>query len=443
MKPKLKIAGLVLADIILIHLAEILTFLVRYLGHIPDKNIKAYYSMAIFLTVIKVAGFYVFGLYRRDRHRTYVDIFYLTLLAVSVSSVVIVAWTFYWRVFAYPRTVLAISWLFNILLVGGFRSMLRAFPRGPKHPRRVVVVGGGNEAKAIVKDIEIYTPDEYQVVGMLEWVTTAGASKEITDSMDGLNPDIMILTHPELPERETLKLIESCVSQGVEVAIHPNLYEVLIGRVEIKEVAGIPLIEIRTEPLEGWQRLLKRVFDLVVTVPAIIILTPFWLLVPLLIRRGSVGPAYFLQERVGKDSKLFTIIKFRTMCRGAEADSGPVFAKPDDDRITGIGKWLRRYRLDELPQLFNVLRGEMSLVGPRPERPAFVRKFVDEIPSYAKRLVITPGITGLAQIHGRYDTTPENKLRYDLSYINGWSFLLDIKILLLTLRVVLKGKGAQ
>jgi len=439
---RLLVAGLFIGDLVLVNLAVVLTFWVRYLGEFPAKNVQAYYNMAVFIILLRVVGFFVFGLYRMDRRRSVIDLFYLTFLAVTASSVVIVAATFIWRQFAYPRTVIAISWLFNIFLVGGFRTLVRAMIRFPMEPRRVMVVGGGGEARTIVRDIEMYTPNEYRVVGLLEPAEPDGVHEEITMTMENLEPDLMILAHPGLPESETLGILEDCVAREVEVAVHPNLYEVLIGRVEIKEVAGIPLIEIRTEPLEGWQRLAKRIFDLTVTVPGIILLLPMWLVIPLFIKRNSSGPVFFIQERVGLRGRRFNIIKFRSMKEGAEAASGPVLAKPGDKRVTGTGRWLRRYRLDELPQLFNVLTGDMSLVGPRPERPEFVNKFMDETPSFGKRLAVKPGITGLAQIHGRYDTTPENKLRYDLAYINGWRFLLDIKILVLTLRVIFKGKGA-
>lgn len=188
---------------------------------------------------------------------------------------------------------------------------------------------------------------------------------------------------------------------------------------------------------------LKRATDLLVSLIAIVVTLPLWALVALLIRLDSPGPILFRQLRVGQGGRLFHILKFRTMVVGAERDTGPVIAGRSDPRVTRVGRWLRAFRLDELPQLINVLRGDMSLVGPRPERPEFVQQFQQQISGYALRHLVRPGITGLAQVRGRYDTPAVDKLRFDLAYIFLWSPLLELKIILQTIAVMLTGTYAE
>ena len=207
---------------------------------------------------------------------------------------------------------------------------------------------------------------------------------------------------------------------------------------------GLPLIEVLPEPMQAWEQSLKRLIDFVVSLVVLVIGLPLWVLLALLIRVTSPGPAIYRQRRIGQKGREFTMYKFRTMRKDAEASTGPVWATEDDPRYTALGRWLRKTRLDEVPQFFNVLRGNMSLVGPRPERPFFVEKLAKEIPLYSRRHRVKPGITGWAQVKWKYDTSLEDvqqKVKYDLFYIENMSLRRDLQILFRTVYTALKGSG--
>jgi exopolysaccharide biosynthesis polyprenyl glycosylphosphotransferase len=216
------------------------------------------------------------------------------------------------------------------------------------------------------------------------------------------------------------------------------------GMARTEQIYGLPMIEVMPEPMKPWESSAKRLLDIVVSSLVLLIGSPLWLSVAALIRITSHGPAIFSQERVGQYGRLFTMYKFRTMLDDAESDTGPVWATEDDPRYTRIGRWLRRTRFDEVPQLINVLKGDMSLVGPRPERQFFVEKLVKEVPLYRRRLRVKPGITGIAQVKWKYDQSVEDvrqKVKYDLFYISNMSLRMDLKILFATVRTMLSGKG--
>jgi exopolysaccharide biosynthesis polyprenyl glycosylphosphotransferase len=221
----------------------------------------------------------------------------------------------------------------------------------------------------------------------------------------------------------------------------PGPFESLIGAMRYRWINDLPLIEVARESEIRAPHPLKRLLDLAGAAAMLLLVSPVILVVAAAVRSSSAGPVFFRQERVGRALRTFRVWKFRTMREDAERETGEVLAQPNDPRLTPVGGTLRRFRLDELPQLFNVLAGEMSLVGPRPERPGFVERHLREVPGYAERFHATPGLTGLAQVNGEYHSTPENKLRYDLAYIANRSLWLDLSILLRTVRIVLTSRG--
>jgi len=217
-----------------------------------------------------------------------------------------------------------------------------------------------------------------------------------------------------------------------------------MGQARTNQIYGFPLIDILPHRMPEWERKIKRLMDITISSAILIAFFPFWLLIAIAIKLDSNGPVFYKQERVGKDGKKFMIYKFRSMVHDAESKTGPKWAQREDPRMTWFGKLIRKPRLDEVPQFFNVLKGEMSLIGPRPERPYFVEKFKREIPFYARRLGVKPGITGWAQIKGEYDTTIDNvktKLQYDLFYLENMSLRMDLKVIINTIYVMLLGKG--
>src|SRR4051812_47699907 len=231
-----------------------------------------------------------------------------------------------------------------------------------------------------------------------------------------------------------LALIEATNRAGVDIHVVPDLLQFVALRARLENLDGVPIISLNDVPLRGFNSLLKRALDIGISAVALGFMAPFLGLIALIIRRSSPGPVFYKQERMGLDGKAFNVYKFRSMHMGAEDETGPVWARDDDPRATKIGRMLRRFDLDELPQFWNVLRGDMSIVGPRPERPYFVEQFKHRIPQYMLRHKVKSGITGWAQVNGwRGNTSLEKRIEYDLYYIENWSVALDIKIMWLTL----------
>jgi exopolysaccharide biosynthesis polyprenyl glycosylphosphotransferase len=256
----------------------------------------------------------------------------------------------------------------------------------------------------------------------------------------------VILSHVSSSHNEILKIVGYCSFDPVAVKLLPDLYDVVSGHFKTQKIHGVPFLELLSQHLPGWQWQMKRGIDILSAFIALTVFAPLLGLVALLVRLSSAGPIFFSQERVGQYGKEFRMYKFRSMVMDAERLTGPMWAEKDDPRIFPWGRFMRRSRLDELPQFYNILKGDMSLVGPRPERRYFVEQLQKEIPVYARRLKMKPGITGWAQVKHKYDTSIEDtrtKVMLDLYYFENMSILLDIKIMLLTIWVVLTGKGAR
>jgi exopolysaccharide biosynthesis polyprenyl glycosylphosphotransferase len=247
------------------------------------------------------------------------------------------------------------------------------------------------------------------------------------------------ISHPDLVD-----IVTSCTRQRVDIKIFPDIFELMAREVETSELTGLPLMRVRDVALRGWMRFLKRALDVVVSWAALVLLSPILLLMAVLVKLTSPhGPILHVQERVGLDGRPFYMLKFRSMRPDAEAASGPVWAVPNDPRRTRLGGFIRRFSLDELPQFINVFMGEMSLVGPRPERPEFVAQFANLVPRYRERHMEKAGMTGWAQVNGlRGQTSIVERTEYDLFYVETWSLAFDIKILLKTLAAVIRDRNA-
>ncbi len=394
---------------------------------------------------------YVFGLYDDLRAQRYREVLaHLTLaVAVQVSAITSV---FYFTNGVFPRSVILVFGFLNLASLTVWRfGVKRLIQEGV---RRVLVVGESlMSALPLAEEIEKSSGMGFEFVGMA--VGDPGVKPEslpmpVLGSLEEVRE--LVIKH-EIDEiifasRETWKdrvfdgLSRLQTEHPLRLAILPSVYEIAIGRLRHINIHDTPLIEIRRNPNEPVSRLLKRSFDLALSLLCLVLFLPVGLVIAVVIALTSPGPVFYLQERVGRGGRVFRLIKFRTMVADAEKSSGEVLAGPDDPRITPVGAVLRRFRLDEIPQFLNVLKGDMSFVGPRPERPGFVRRFTEELPGYAERHKVKPGMTGLAQVRGYYHTTAENKLRFDLAYIYNYSFSLDLLILLETLKVILTRRGS-
>jgi exopolysaccharide biosynthesis polyprenyl glycosylphosphotransferase len=260
-----------------------------------------------------------------------------------------------------------------------------------------------------------------------------GRIAELPAKVEQQQIDQVFLALPGASHDQMLHLIKICDDLHVDFRMLPDVFEIITTRVSADVVDGIPLVGVRRSQVEGLGLLLKRAFDLVVSAVLLIVLSPLWLALAVAIALSGAGPILYRQERVGRAGRIFTLLKFRSMIPDAEAETGPVFASPGDARRTLVGRFMRRFSLDELPQLANILRGEMSLVGPRPERPFFVERFGAEIPRYLERHQVRPGVTGWAQVNDlRGSTSIADRTIYDIYYIENWTLSFDIKILLLT-----------
>lgn len=355
---------------------------------------------------------------------------------------------FFYREFSYSRihVVYFVGVLFVLLLGarGGLRCGLRWMRRRGSFLERVLVIGSGSSAASLLERlgnlrsegillagvIEVKTPEASRVpahvmrLGGLDKIASVIAQQRIDQVFIALSAD----------EQHRLTELQAVLAeQWVDVRIVPDLGGFRTLHLATEDFEGIPLITVVQSPLEGWNRVLKRTLDLTGASVALLLFGPLMLLVASMVKLTSPGPVLYRQERMGLDGQIFEALKFRSMRVDAESQTGAVWATEDDDRRTPIGALLRKTSLDELPQLFNVLRGEMSLVGPRPERPVFIEQFKSRIPDYMLRHKVKAGITGWAQINGwRGNTSLERRIECDLHYIEHWSLWLDIKILLLT-----------
>lgn len=440
-------------DAILVNAGIVLAFLIRFEGRLPAFNFQAYVNLAIFITLIQLVCFYVYDLYEPEEIRAAWDILSAVVKATTLGFIIIVAFTFFYRFFAFPRTVFILSWFLVSLLVIIWRLFMLHVLKIRWPSQRILIVGSNDTAKKIIEELKNRHEWGYEVVGLiergkekiekiLEDVPILGEIQDISKVVDKYKIDRVIVTVP-VRHRELLEDLARSRETYVKVEAVPELYEIFLGKVDYSLISDIPLVELTKKPVAEWVHLIKRIFDFVFAAILIVIASPLMLLSAILIKITSPGSIFYAQKRVGQNGKIFTIYKFRTMIEKAEEESGPVLATENDVRVTKVGRFLRRYRLDELPQLLNILEGSMSFVGPRPERPFFVKKYKKEIPAYEERFKVKPGVTGLAQASGTYATTPQTKLKYDLIYVYHQSVLLDIKVLIRTLKVVLTGKGAR
>jgi exopolysaccharide biosynthesis polyprenyl glycosylphosphotransferase len=427
--------------------------------------VSAYIIPGMLLGVAWICLFAYIGLYEEGWSRSSrLDELIWIFKAVFLGGVIIYALTFDpERPFALTRIVI-FSYGLSLVAVSAMGRLVvryiqrRLFELG--HGRRnTLIVGTGSAARRLRESIERHPRMGYRIVGIVE---VNGTVDETTDpdeviSCIGHVDDLpaLVVRHvasevmfgdPDLSHERVLDAVARCYGLRVDFSVLPDLYDVVTGRSNLGQIFGINLMPLFPSHLAVWQRRTKRVIDVVVSVIALVLGFPVWLVVSLTIWLQDRGDVFYSQERVGLDERLVNVHKFRSMVTNAESVSGPVWAQENDPRVTPIGRFLRKTRLDEVPQLWNVLRGEMSLVGPRPERPYFVEKLAKEIPLYRRRHQIKPGITGWAQTRATYassiDETKE-KLKYDLYYVENISLRFDMLILARTVWVVLVGKGAR
>jgi exopolysaccharide biosynthesis polyprenyl glycosylphosphotransferase len=413
---------------------------------LPLENVRFTPGTVFLVAAAQAISFSLFGLYgaherfREPLGRLLLPALFFQLLALSAVFFLAFAQTY-----AFPRSVLVVYVVVNGIAVALWRMLLdRMFPQ---RRRRAIVVGSGAAAALVAATIRRHPWTGVELVGYvgdaesdLDGVPRVGDVANLAAAIERAGADEVILT-PDAPSWRDRIGNAVPADSGVDLLVWPSPFETMIGRLRFRIVGDLPLLEARLRPLEGVASGLKRAFDVSAAAVILLVLLPFLALAAVAILVTSPGGAFYRQDRTGKDGRTFSLWKLRTMRKGAEIETGAVLSAPGDPRVTFLGRLLRSLRVDEIPQLWNVLAGDMSLVGPRPERPEFTRPFERTVAGDSLRNTVRPGVTGLAQILGDYGSEPEIKLRYDLAYLNNWSFGLDLAILLRTLPVILTRRG--
>ncbi len=391
--------------------------------------------LLILITVFSVLLFNSLGLYGQQRS-DFMAVFRALLTGVTGLALFSILFAFLTRAFIFQRTVFIIATIIQLLLLLGWRILYWRLEYWIQGQKRLLLIGSGEDADLAFDKLMRMPRSFFTITKKLD-PQKLDMLAQCLDDVDA----VMIAGNLDLNLKSMI--IRSSFNRDREVYIIPELYEIILTRAAMTQLHDTPVIECRTVRLSFAQLFFKRLTDLLVililAVPVLVMLIPLVVLV----KTTSQGPVFFTQERIGLFGRPFTLYKLRSMIAEAEEDSGPIFATEEDDRVTAAGRILRKTRLDELPQLFNVLRGDLSIVGPRPERPFFVNKFSEQMPDYELRHLVKPGITGLAQVAGYYATNTHDKLRYDLYYVTDYSLFLDFKILLLTIPTLLNSEAAK
>jgi Undecaprenyl-phosphate glucose phosphotransferase len=443
--------------------AWILSYWLRFeSGFIPvDKGIPeigSYLMMLLFIWVIWAFVFRKMGLYRPMRGVRRIREVWLLLNANALSILLLLSFTYLLREKSVPYSRLVfvyfgtLATIFTLLQRASLRFLLREVRRRGYNLRYLLIVGAGNVAGDIATRLRLHRELGLQLVGCLsktgqesrgpKGIPIVGSYAELSALIQKLDIDQVMVCLP-LEDNALLPDIMAQIGDSlVDVRIVPDIYQFVTLGGEIEEFEGLPVINLRSTQLDGINLVAKRFLDIVLGSLILFILSPLLLLLALLVKLTSRGPVLFKQERVSVDGSHFSILKFRTMRTDAE-ERGPGWTTEGDSRVTKLGGLLRKWSLDELPQLVNVIRGDMSMVGPRPERPVFIKEFRTHIPRYMLRHKVPAGITGWAQVNGwRGDTSIDKRIECDLYYIENWSLLLDLKILFLTIFRGFRNKNA-
>lgn len=456
----------VLFDAIAVEFAFLFSYWLRFqsslfthLGYteLDAPPFQGYLFGSIVIVFVWLMLFQARNMYRARRSVSLSDELINVVKVVSLGMLIVMSVAFFYRDFSYSRVVFGMLWFTAIVGIFFGRALVQWFERRlyrkGRHLQQAIIIGSDALANQVFAELHKHPSFGFNIVGyfadspaheelLLNSATylgeVSGAAPYIRDN----RIELAFIALRSKDHHRLLNLITECEGINIDFMMVPDLLEVLTSQVRVRELQGIPFLQLKSVPLTFWGRIAKRGFDFVVAATLIVVLSPFWLLLMLLIKLDSPGPVFFKQKRIGLDGKEFKMYKFRSMKLGSEQfDDNAGLGVRNDARRTRLGTILRKLSLDELPQLWNVLKGHMSLVGPRPERTKFVEEFRRHVPKYLDRHRVKTGMTGWAQVNGlRGDTSLDERIKYDLYYIENWSFGFDIKILLRTIRAALSIK---
>ena len=444
-------------DISAILIAYYISFQIRFFTHFnkifPIKEgipeLEAYLLFAILTVPIWIAVFQQNKLYKLNRNVFVFDEFFQIIKCVTIGIIFSIGIIFFFvRSFSFSRLVFILIWINSSVLITFFRyfslKIEKTFYNKKIGLKNVAVVGNNDIAMKILNRFKVNTYVGFNVTGYF----AKEQNPELTDNNVYLGdygkiPEMiekhgiqkMLISVGLEAQNDVFTLMKLCQGINVEFMLYPDYMEIITSKVKIEHIDGIPFMKMKSIPMNTWNKMLKRLFDIIFSFLFILFSSPLLLLIILLVKISSKGPVFYTQERVGLDQKKFNIIKFRSMIVNAEKN-GPAFTTIDENRYTKIGKILRKYSLDELPQFFNVLKGDMSIVGPRPEREYFINQLKETVVNYLERHRVKSGITGWAQVNGyRGSTTSiQTRIDYDIYYIENWSLAFDMKIIFKTLK---------
>ncbi len=459
MIPALKIV----IDAIALEIAFLGSYVIRFES--PVENIfpavkgfppfSVYFLTSLFLTVTYLIIFSFNRSYRSRYFTSFTDDIPIVLRVSLLGILVAMSGAFLYRGFSYSRLTFLIMFANTIIFVLLGRYIFHYIKRKKLIPKgysvqKLLMVGSSELLHSFTQQIRRDRNQYFDLIGYCSQekidhldIPFLGTVEDLGVLIEKYVPDGLLLIFEAGEHQIILDIMQTAEGKNVELFFVPHFLYLIGSRTSAIEIAGMPVIRLKAVAFSGWQGFLKRTFDLLSSIIAILILWPILMAIAAAVKATSRGPVFYRQERVGLDGKEFTMLKFRSMVTDAEVATGPVWAKKEDPRVTSIGRILRRTSLDELPQLINVIRGDMSLVGPRPERKVFVEEFQQYIPKYAERHRVRSGVTGWAQVNGLRGQSPiEERTRYDVYYIENWSLAFDIKIILMTFMAIIRGENA-
>ncbi|WP_110954075.1 sugar transferase [Anaerosinus massiliensis] len=433
--PTLRKLVLLCGDIGIVILSTYLAVSFIFYYRPPQMDMEIYHTMLPVSIITIGILLNVHGLFSLSKKR-YSEI----LLGVGISVlnllIIMMAFSFFVREFAYSRSVLGIAAILQFIFLALWKYAFWRMERMLIAPRKALIIGAEEECNRIFIRLKHQSQLRYEIC----YVCTDSSSEEWKSVISNID---MVIICSDLNLKSKAEIMHACQMLNKQVLLVPDVYELFCSGLELDKIDDIPVFRPKYLNPSLEQRSLKRIVDVLISGVALIITAPIMVMTAIAIKLESAGPAFYSQVRTGRYEKNFKIYKFRSMRQDAETKSGPVMAAENDPRITKLGNFLRATRLDELPQLINVLLGDMSIVGPRPERPFFVDQFKKKIPEYVYRHNVKPGITGMAQVYGKYNTTAYDKLIYDLMYIQKCNVFTDLVVMIQTVKVLLTKSSTE
>jgi exopolysaccharide biosynthesis polyprenyl glycosylphosphotransferase len=436
----------IIGDMFFVNFAIFIAFKILFTEGIPDRNFNAFLQLTPYISIFAVLLFEMYNLYSNQLKRRLSEIFYTFIPATAILVLFTGAVNYLTHTLAFPRSVFLLSFPTTFVTMISWRYLTIALERMIAAKEDIIIVGRGEHTAKIIKNIAHSMHQSYNIKDVIidnkEFLkdlknvnfNLITEVENLEDKLMELDEDILFIAS-NLTEEEKKSAFYAALEKDWEISLVPEFYEIMLSGSRLEQIGERPVFEM-IPPNKSFGFFFKRISDIVLSLTGIVLSLPLTILAALAVKLETKGPLFFTQERISRRGEKFDVYKFRTMVNNAEKDTGPVLAEENDSRVTKVGKILRKTRIDEVPQLLNVLKGDMSIVGPRPERPHFVDQFEEELPHYKYRHYIKTGITGLAQVYGFYDTDAEDKLRMDFLYANKRSFVFDLKIILETLKVI-------